>query len=845
MLTLLYYVLKVIFCSAVLFSYYHLALRNNRFHQWNRYYLLGSVVVSFLLPLLKIPLPFFDTAEETPLIVRGVEVLSMPDIYISQLESEPSYHITWPWVAVVVYLAVVACLGFVFIKNIIKIKKLKNIYPCEFINGIEFYNTQEEGTPFSFFKSIFWNKRIDANSDKGQQMLAHELAHVYEKHSVDKVFMEGIMIVAPWNPVFYFVRRELSIIHEFIADQKASTGDGDLQYASLLLMKAMGSEQFALANPFFHSQLKRRLTMLTTSKNPSFSYARRLMVLPLAALALILFSFKYKEIKSNDVERAPQPITVVIDAGHGGIDAGGTGPNGILEKNITLQIAQKIKALSEGTNITVILSRNNDELSGNTNSKNASLIYRTALAKQTGADFFVSLHVDADIAPSKTGISACIGNSTTQENEQSKMLGSAFLNELSDNGLPVLMELTIKKNLSVYVLEKNTVPAVMLQLGYISNATDAAFIQDEKNQTAIAKDILNALAKHGQKIKETGLLKQPIQDVQLAEMPLNGFYQDSVKLKTKDKKNVFGKYKGQDVVSITATDDKKGMVVKTKDEKVYFLSREEAKKILDPMLYGIIEKAGTSAYDNLGEIVVESRPSTFQEKVEGVHLKADTLIWHGENEESPFKDLLWVIDGKESTEAEMKKLNPNQIQSVDVLKGESATTAYGEKGKNGVIKITTKKVIEAIGHPLETPKSNPSLTDVVVVGYGTKKLTDEQGDYDKIFTKTEVSPQFPGGIDGWRKYLERNLSYPQLAQNKSLQGVVRVQFLVQQDGSITDVIPMTRLGSGLEDEVIRLLYNGPKWIPAKQNGRTVTFRVSQSVTFSLQEKETVKPATIL
>jgi periplasmic protein TonB len=107
-------------------------------------------------------------------------------------------------------------------------------------------------------------------------------------------------------------------------------------------------------------------------------------------------------------------------------------------------------------------------------------------------------------------------------------------------------------------------------------------------------------------------------------------------------------------------------------------------------------------------------------------------------------------------------------------------------------------------------------------------------DYDAVFTKVEVAAQFPGGIDGWRRYLERNLAYPEAAQENGTQGVVRVQMVVDKDGNITEVQALNDPGEGLAEEAMRVIKKGPKWVPAEQNGRKVTYRFVQTVTFQLQ-----------
>jgi TonB family protein len=100
---------------------------------------------------------------------------------------------------------------------------------------------------------------------------------------------------------------------------------------------------------------------------------------------------------------------------------------------------------------------------------------------------------------------------------------------------------------------------------------------------------------------------------------------------------------------------------------------------------------------------------------------------------------------------------------------------------------------------------------------------------------TEDKPaEFPGGSEGWRMYLEKNLKYPKKARRAEIQGVVRVQFIVGKNGDISEVSILTDPGGGLGDEVVRLISTGPKWVPAEKDGKKVIYRHIQAVTFSLQ-----------
>jgi len=133
-------------------------------------------------------------------------------------------------------------------------------------------------------------------SETGKKMLQHEITHIKEKHSIDKIFMQMVLIVGWYNPFFWFAKSEMNLIHEFIADQK-SVKDGDAgSLAEMLLAAAYPQQQYLFANSFFFSPIKRRLLMIANNKNPRFSYVRRLIVLPLLAIVVLLFAFRKNEI---------------------------------------------------------------------------------------------------------------------------------------------------------------------------------------------------------------------------------------------------------------------------------------------------------------------------------------------------------------------------------------------------------------------------------------------------------------------------------------------------------------------------------------------------------------------
>ncbi len=174
---------------------------------------------------------------------------------------------------------------------------------------------------------------------------------------------------------------------------------------------------------------------------------------------------------------------------------------------------------------------------------------------------------------------------------------------------------------------------------------------------------------------------------------------------------------------------------------------------------------------------------------------------------------------------EIAKFTPPKIVPDDKVKEDEKPPEVEkvETAKIGAINQEGTKDEGVVAPPVEAKGTGTVVAPKV-----------ETEDYDKTFTKVENPATFPGGMDGWRRYLERNLQYPESAQEAGTQGVVRVQLVVDKEGNVSEVKALNDPGDGLGAEAERVIKKGPKWIPAEQNGRKVTFRFVQTVTFQLQ-----------
>ncbi len=111
---------------------------------------------------------------------------------------------------------------------------------------------------------------------------------------------------------------------------------------------------------------------------------------------------------------------------------------------------------------------------------------------------------------------------------------------------------------------------------------------------------------------------------------------------------------------------------------------------------------------------------------------------------------------------------------------------------------------------------------------------EEDIEEEKVFMIVEQAAKFPGGEAELFKFLSANISYPQLARESGIQGMVFVTFVVEKNGSITDVKILRGIGGGCDEEAIRVVKKMPKWTPGKQRGKPVRSQFRLPVKFRLQ-----------
>lgn len=180
---------------------------------------------------------------------------------------------------------------------------------------------------------------------------------------------------------------------------------------------------------------------------------------------------------------------------------------------------------------------------------------------------------------------------------------------------------------------------------------------------------------------------------------------------------------------------------------------------------------------------------------------------------------LWIVDGIEVTPDFINKVDPNQVDNIMVLKDQAATALYGEKARNGVVIVTTK------GAGIASAASEQN---------GITMTGSFPQDNDQLFLIAETMPSFRGGdLNTFRAWVQENVKYPVEALKNNIQGRVILSFVVERDGSVSNIRILQTPGKTLSEEALRVIAASPKWKPGAQRGQTVRVKYTLPVDFRM------------
>ena len=316
------YILKSSVCLAIFYLFYRLLLARETFHRFNRFSLLGILLLSCLLPLVEVSVKQETEVHQTMLTLE--QLLMMADA-VNATEAgarAETATVTWIQVALLVYLAGIVFFAFRNVYSLVRLLMLLKSGKKEDI-GSYLPGRKERVTlivhncdiaPFSWMGYIVISRKdLEEN---GREILIHELAHIHNRHSWDLLVADVCIFFQWFNPASWLLKQELQNIHEFEADETViKEGVDAKQYQLLLIKKAVGTRLYSMANSFNHSKLKKRITMMLKEKSSPWARMKYLYVLPVAAITLTTFARPEISNELNEISTIKvNDITSILDA---------------------------------------------------------------------------------------------------------------------------------------------------------------------------------------------------------------------------------------------------------------------------------------------------------------------------------------------------------------------------------------------------------------------------------------------------------------------------------------------------------------------------------------------------
>lgn len=278
------YILKSALCALFFLLFYRFLIEKEKMLRFKRFFLLGALVFSLLIPFADIP-PLLYSIPSVEEISSNIYDFTTANVEAEFVDSQPQRQVVvraFPWISVVagLYFFVVSILLVRFVRNLFGILKLGKSGQMIRRGKVRIVLEDRLNISFSFFNYVFISKNDYENSNIRNKILIHELIHIKQMHSADVMFVELLIAFFWFNPVLYLYRRAIKLNHEFLADEGVINSTGDVYtYQRLLVERAASPCACSLISNFNYRITKKRLIMMTkTTSRRSFLFKMALLV---------------------------------------------------------------------------------------------------------------------------------------------------------------------------------------------------------------------------------------------------------------------------------------------------------------------------------------------------------------------------------------------------------------------------------------------------------------------------------------------------------------------------------------------------------------------------------------
>ena len=284
----LVHILKSSVCLALLYLCYRLLLSKETFHRFNRITLLSLPILSLAIPFIEITMP---GASDMPLLFIPLEeTMLMTDINPKDILTETPKRFPWHTLILSVYAGGIL---FLLMRQGWSLGRMRYLLRTsrkeKMDKDITLYVHRKKVAPFSWMNRIAISE-VDLEKN-GKAILAHERAHIMNRHSWDLLLAQAYVFIQWFNPVAWLWMNDLKTIHEYEADEWVIRHDMDARnYQLSLIESVVGTRRFTIANSFEQSFLNKRITMMNKGRSHQWARLKYLFVLPVVAISTVAFA---------------------------------------------------------------------------------------------------------------------------------------------------------------------------------------------------------------------------------------------------------------------------------------------------------------------------------------------------------------------------------------------------------------------------------------------------------------------------------------------------------------------------------------------------------------------------
>lgn len=298
-MNLFIYIVESTICLSILYGFYKYIFYRFTYFEWNRFYLLISIVISFVIPFLHFKSLQIEIADNSLLkqnnlvfyLSEGQNFVNLNEsrwqIWLNKLKTNE--YVSIFNLFLIIYISGIIRYSFKFIRTLISINRLIKKSKVIDYKNYKLVKTKVNLPAFSFIKHIFVSKKFEElNKNEQKQIIEHEIIHLKQFHAVDNIIFELVSIVFWFNPLMKKLKNSVKEIHEYIVDNVLSQKSGDHNYSELMI-RLSGKTKATVANAYKPKQVTNRISLLFNKEPEKIRKMRFILSFPV--WFLMIFSY--------------------------------------------------------------------------------------------------------------------------------------------------------------------------------------------------------------------------------------------------------------------------------------------------------------------------------------------------------------------------------------------------------------------------------------------------------------------------------------------------------------------------------------------------------------------------